>query len=83
MTSQLHPLNRHLFIVDNLDLLRKLDNESVDLICIDPPFAQNQTWDGSLKPPLTEQELRQELDTLVSWGITSPEQAAQASSEWP
>ena len=66
MTSQLHPLNRHPFIVDNLDLLRKLDNESVDLICIDPPFAKNQTWVGSLKPPLTEQELRQELDTLAS-----------------
>ena len=24
-----HPLNRHLFIADNLNLLRALDNESI------------------------------------------------------
>ena len=35
--SDQHPLNRHLFIADNLNLLRQLDNESVDLICIDAP----------------------------------------------
>ena len=29
---QEHPLNRHLFIADNLNLLRALDNESIDLI---------------------------------------------------
>ena len=49
---QEHPLNRHLFIADNLNLLRALDNESIDLICIDPPFAKNQTFTGSLRPPL-------------------------------
>ncbi|MYE53607.1 MAG: hypothetical protein F4X34_00200 [Chloroflexi bacterium] len=47
-----HPLNRHLFIADNLNLLRALDNESIDLICIDPPFAKHQTFMGSLRPPL-------------------------------
>ena len=47
-----HPLNRHLFIADNLNLLRALDNESIDLICIDPSFAKNQTFTGSLRPPL-------------------------------
>lgn len=83
MNPTQHPLNRHLFIADNLELLRSLDNESVDLICIDPPFAKNQTWVGSLKPPLSDAELRQEIDTLASWGITSPEQAAQAGIEWP
>ena len=31
-----HPLNRNLFIADNLNLLRRLDNECVDLICINP-----------------------------------------------
>ena len=46
MTSeyQPHPLNRHLFIADNLDLLRRLDNESIDLICIDPPFKKEQDF---------------------------------------
>ena len=83
MTTTQHPLNRHLFIADNLNLLRSLDNESIDLICIDPPFAKNQTWVGSLKPPLSDAELRQELETLDSWGITTPEQAAAAGIEWP
>ncbi len=50
--QQEHPLNRHLCIADNLNLLRALDNESIDLICIDPPFAKNQTFTGSLRPPL-------------------------------
>ena len=50
--QQEHPLNRHLFIADNLNLLRALDNQSIDLICIDPPFAKNQTFKGSLRPPL-------------------------------
>ena len=43
-------MNRHLFIADNLNLLRALDNESIDPICIDPPFAKNQTFTGSLRP---------------------------------
>ena len=54
MTTTPHPLNRHLFIADNLNLLRSLDNESIDVICIDPPFAKNQTWVGSLKPSLSQ-----------------------------
>ena len=52
MTTTQHPLNRHLFITDNLDLLRSLDNESINLICIDPPFAKNQTWSADIQPPL-------------------------------
>ena len=47
---QEHPLNRHLFIADNLNLLRALDNESIDLICIDPPFAKNQDVHGQPAP---------------------------------
>ena len=52
-TAAPHPLNRNHFIADNLSLLRRLDNESIDLVCIDPPFAKNETWKGALKPPLT------------------------------
>ena len=73
-----HPLNRHLFIADNLNLLRRLDNESVDLICIDPPFAKNQTFTGSLRPPLTDAERQLERDTLAAWGIHTPADAANA-----
>ena len=78
-----HPLNRHLFIADNLNLLRALDNESIDLICIDPPFAKNQTFTGSLRPPLSDAERQQELETLAGWGIRSQRDADQAGIEWP
>lgn len=78
-----HPLNRHLFIADNLNLLRALDNESIDLICIDPPFAKNQTFTGSLRPPLSDAEREQELETLAGWGIRSQHDAESAGIEWP
>ena len=78
-----HPLNRHLFIADNLNLLRALDNESVDLICIDPPFAKNQTFTGSLRPPLSDAERQRESETLAGWGIRSQHDAEQARIEWP
>ena len=37
-------LNRHIFIRDNLDVLRALDDDSVDLIYLDPPFNKNKTY---------------------------------------
>lgn len=73
-----HPLNRHLFIADNINLLRRLDNNTVDLICIDPPFAKNQTFIGSLKPPLNDAERELERETLAAWGIRSPADAVTA-----
>lgn len=76
-----HPLNRNLFIADNLNLLRRLDNESVDLICIDPPFSKNQTFTGTLKPPLTSGERGLERETMAGWGVYSPADAARAGIE--
>ncbi len=85
MTAQAnqHPLNRRLFIADNLNLLRQLDNESIDLICIDPPFKKRRTFVGKIKPPLTDAELRQEIDMLAGWGITNEQQASDAGINWP
>ena len=80
---QEQPLNRHLFIADNLNLLRSLDNESIDLICIDPPFAKNQTFTGNLRPKLSDAERQQELDTLAGWEIRSLRDAENAGIEWP
>ena len=48
--------NRTLAIMDNLEFLRALDNDSIDLITIDPPFATNGTLTGAPKPPLTDDE---------------------------
>ncbi len=69
--SAQHPLNRHLFIADNLNLLRRLDNASIDLVCIDPPFAKNQTFFGNLRSPLSQEKRESELETLRIWGINS------------
>ena len=78
-----HPLNRNLFIADNLSLLRRLDNESIDLVCIDPPFAKNETWKGALKPPLTKTELANERAMLRDWGIRNATDADAAGVVWP
>ena len=83
MTKNSAALNRNLFIADNLYLLEQLDNESIDLICIDPPFAKNQTWVGTLRPPLSDEEREQELATLADWGILNRAEAADAGIEWP
>lgn len=37
-------LNHTIFIKDNLEVLRTLDDESVDLIYLDPPFNSNKTY---------------------------------------
>ncbi len=83
MTKNTAALNRTLFIADNLNLLDQLDNESIDLICIDPPFAKNQTWVGALRPPLSDEERELELATLADWDIRNRAEAADAGIEWP
>ena len=81
--SDLHQYNRNLFISDNYKLLQSLPSESIDLITTDPPFAKNGTFVGSLKPPLTDDEIAVELAMLKSWGITNPADAEKAGIEWP
>ncbi len=83
MTKNTAALNRTLFIADNRNLLEHLDNESIDLICIDPPFAKNQTWVGALRPPLSDEERDLELATLADWEIRNRAEAADAGIEWP
>ena len=83
LTKNSIALNRTLFIADNLSLLESLDNESIDLICIDPPFAKNQTWMGAIRPPLSKEERQQELATLADWGIRNRVDAERAGIEWP
>ena len=78
-----HPLNRHLFIVDNYHLLKSLDTESIDLICTDPPFAKNETFVGELTPALTDDEKQRELDKLRDWGIQTSADAERRHVTWP
>ena len=77
-------INRGVYIADNLDFLRAINTASVDLVCIDPPFAKNDTFTGDrLKPPLTRQEIANEKRLLKEWGITTAAQADDAGIAWP
>lgn len=41
-------LNRYIFIKDNLEVLRSLDDKSVDLIYLDPPFNSNKQYNAPI-----------------------------------
>ena len=89
-SDNFNAINRGVYIADSYDFLTALNTESVDLVCIDPPFAKNETFGRKssrakdpLKPPLTEAERANELRLLQSWGINSPSDAGQAGINWP
>ena len=84
MSYPFNALNRGVYIADNLAFLRRINDESVDLVNIDPPFGKSKTWPaGRFKPPLTQDELDNEMRLLASWGIATPQQAMGAGLEWP
>ena len=58
--TKLNVANRTLAIMDNLPFLRSINNECIDLVAIDPPFAANETFTQRPKPPITEAELAEE-----------------------
>lgn len=83
-TYPFNGVNRGVYIADNLDLLRSLNDDCVDLVCIDPPFDKNETFTAEgLKPPLSEAERLNELRLLAGWGIVTPKEASDAGLEWP
>ena len=86
-TQQIHgfnAINRGVYIADNLPFLKSLNDECIDLVCIDPPFAKNETFTGErLKPPLTQQEKENELRLLKQWGIENKTDADKAGIAWP
>ena len=42
--NPLNAVNRGVYISDNLPFLRGLNDGCIDLVCIDPPFAKNETF---------------------------------------
>ena len=62
--TRLNVENRTLAIMDNLRFLRALNNECVDLIAIDPPFAANETFTNQPKPSISTAEFEEE-ETLA------------------
>ena len=76
-------LDGTVFISDNLPFLKALDTESVDLVCIDPPFAKNETFTGNLRPPLSADERRIEREFMADWGVFDDDSAYRAGLEYP
>ena len=82
--AEFNAVNRGVYIADNLDFLRRLNTECIDLVCIDPPFAKNETFTADqIRPPLTPQERDLETTLLQSWGIADETAAAEAGIAWP
>ena len=71
--SQLNVSNRTLAIMDNLPFLRSLNNECIDLIAIDPPFAANETFTSKPRPPITQAEFKEEVALAASHGVAHNE----------
>lgn len=83
-THGFNAVNRGVYISDNLALLKSINDECIDLVCIDPPFAKNETFAGDkLKPSLTAEESDNELRLLRAWGITNSNDAADHDVVWP
>ena len=71
--SRLNVANRTLAITDNLPFLRSLNNECIDLIAIDPPFAANETFKGVPKPAISKDEYAEEVALAKKHGVTHNE----------
>ena len=71
--TRLNVENRTLAIMDNLRFLRALNNECIDLIAIDPPFAANETFTGRPRPPISEEEYAEEKALAESHGVPHDE----------
>ena len=76
-------LDGTVFISDNLPFLKSLDNESIDLVCIDPPFGKRQSFEGQITPPLSADEKRIERELMESWGVYDAATAYDAGLEYP
>ena len=86
----LNAVNRGVYISDNLPFLKSLNDGCIDLVCIDPPFAKNETFGRKnekspdpLKPPLSDEEKETELALLRRWGIRNEQEANEAGIDWP
>ena len=67
--GDLNVANRTLAVMDNLMFLRRLNNECIDLIAIDPPFAANETFTGNPRPPISDAEYAEEIALAQAHGV--------------
>ena len=69
----LNVANRTLAVMDNYAFLRALNNECVDLIAIDPPFAANETFTSKPRPAITQAEFDEEVALAGAHGVAHNE----------
>ena len=69
----LNVANRTLAVMDNYLFLRTLNNECVDLIAIDPPFAANETFTSRPRPPISQAEFDEEVALAAAHGAAHNE----------
>ncbi len=69
----LNVANRTLAIMDNYPFLRQLNNECIDLIAIDPPFAANETFTSRPRPPISQAEFDEEVALAKAHGAAHNE----------
>ena len=83
-THGFNAVNQGVYIADNLSFLRALNDQCIDLVCIDPPFAKNDTFTGDrIRPPLSAEEREIERRLLAGWGVTTAREAEAAGIVWP
>ena len=71
--TRLNIENRTLAIMDNLRFLRALNNECIDLVAIDPPFAANETFTGRPRPSISDEEFAEEKALADAHGVAHDE----------
>ena len=52
MTTNIDDLTSTVFICDNLHFLQSIPSENVGLVCLAPPFGNQQTFEGKLPQPI-------------------------------
>ena len=74
-----------LFFGDNLDILREMDAESVDLIYLDPPFNSNATYNVLFREGSGEESAAQieAFDDTWHWSIESEYAYQEVVSDGP
>ena len=72
-------LNRHLYVLDNIRLLRGLDSDSIDLICSDPPYNSKRVFNA----PLGSKAAGQKFDDRWRWDEVTDEWHDLLSIEYP
>ncbi len=75
--------NRTLFTGDNLDVLRGINSDSVDLIYLDPPFNSNKTYEAPIGSEAAGAAFKDAWtldDVDIAWiGILADKEPALAS----